>query len=121
MKSKSPSSLQSLRFANGMIKSHKPVCFLPTALSLVIRVLRAACKEITKLQQEKVRMDKKMAKITKEMKVAEKDVKKGKPKAAVKELKKAEKKNVKLTKIDREERDPFIKKAKKMLKKKGGK
>src|SRR5665213_3194537 len=62
-------------------------------------------------------MDEKMAKVTKEMKMAEKDVKKGKPKAAVKELKKAEKKNVKLTKIDREERDPFIKKAKKMLKK----
>ena len=76
---------------------------------------------LLKLVMEKLRMDKKMAKVTKEMKVAEKDVKKGKPKAAVKSLKKAEKKNVKLTKIDREERDPFIKKAKKMLKKKGAK
>lgn len=58
-----------------------------------------------------------MHKVTKSMKVAEKDVKKGKPKAAVKALKKAEKKNEKLVKIDREVRDPMIKKANKMIKK----
>jgi hypothetical protein len=59
-------------------------------------------------------MDKKMAKVTKAMKVAEKDVKKDKPKAAIKALKGAEKKNVKLTKEDREVRDPEIKAFKKM-------
>lgn len=62
-------------------------------------------------------MDKKMAKVTKEMKTAEKDVKKGKKTAAVKTLKKAEKKNVKLTKIDRDVRDPMLKKCKKVMKK----
>lgn len=55
-----------------------------------------------------------MAKVTKAMKVAEKDVKKDKPKAAIKALKGAEKKNVKLTKEDREVRDPEIKAFKKM-------
>lgn len=55
-----------------------------------------------------------MAKVTKAMKVAEKDVKKDKPKAAIKALKGAEKKNVKLTKEDREVRDPEIKAYKKM-------
>jgi hypothetical protein len=59
-------------------------------------------------------MDKKMAKVTKAMKVAEKDVKKDKPKEAIKALKGAEKKNVKLTKEDREVRDPEIKAYKKM-------
>lgn len=53
-------------------------------------------------------MDKKMHKVTKSMKVAEKDVKKGKKKAAVKVLKKAEKKNEKLVKIDKTQRDPVI-------------
>lgn len=62
-------------------------------------------------------MDKKMAKVTKEMKTAEHDIKKGKPKEAIKAIKGAEKKNVKLTKIDREVRDPEIKAYKKMKKK----
>jgi len=62
-------------------------------------------------------MDKKMAKVTKAMKTAERDVKAGKKSAAVKALKGAEKKNVKLTKIDREVRDPEIKAYKKMKKK----
>lgn len=61
-------------------------------------------------------MDKKMAKVTKAMKVAERDVKKGKKSAAIKALKGAEKKNVRLTKIDREVRDPEIKEYKKMKK-----
>jgi hypothetical protein len=59
-------------------------------------------------------MDKKMAKVTTQMKTAERDVKAGKPAAAVKALKGAEKKNVKLTKIDRTVRDPEIKAYKKM-------
>jgi len=61
-------------------------------------------------------MDKKIHKITENMKVAEKDVKKGKPKAAVKVLKKAEKKNEKLKVEDRDKRDPMIDKFKKAKK-----
>jgi hypothetical protein len=67
---------------------------------------------------EKGCMDKKMAKVTKQIKTAERDVKKGKSSAAVKALKGAEKKNVKLTKIDREVRDPMIEKCKKAMKSK---
>ncbi len=59
-------------------------------------------------------MDKKMHQVTKRMKTAEKDIKKGKPKAASKVLKKAERKNEKLVKIDREVRDPIMKKFKKI-------
>jgi len=62
-------------------------------------------------------MDRKMHKVTEKMKVAEKDIKKGKPKAAVKVLKGAEKKNEKLVKIDRDVRDPLIDKCKKEMKK----
>lgn len=58
-----------------------------------------------------------MHKVTEKMKVAEKDIKKGKTKAAVKMLKKAEKKNEKLVKIDRDVRDPLIEKCKKKMKK----
>lgn len=60
-------------------------------------------------------MDKKMHKVTEKMKVAEKDVKKGKPAAAVKVLKGAEKKNEKLVKIDKTVRDPIIKNVTKAL------
>jgi type III secretion system FlhB-like substrate exporter len=59
-------------------------------------------------------MDKKMHKITEKMKVAEKDIAKGKSKMAEKVLKSAEKKNEKLVKIDKFERDPIIEKAKKL-------
>ena len=62
-------------------------------------------------------MDKKMAKVTKKIVTAKKDIKKHEPKEAMKVLKKAKKANVKLTKIDREERDPMIKKCKKEMKK----
>ena len=58
-----------------------------------------------------------MHQISKRMATAERDVKKGKPNEAVKVLKKAEKKNEKLVKIDRDVRDPMIKKCKKMMKK----
>ena len=61
-------------------------------------------------------MDKKMRKVTKEMKVAEKDVKAGKKKAAVKVLKSAEKKNMKLADYDEKVRDPIIEKCKRAKK-----
>jgi hypothetical protein len=51
------------------------------------------------------------------MKTAGRDIKSGKKSAALKALKGAEKKNVKLTRIDREIRDPLIEKKKKMAKK----
>ena len=57
-----------------------------------------------------------MHRVTEKMKVAEKDIKKGKEKEAIKVLKKAEKKNEKLVKIDRDVRDPMIKKCKKEMK-----
>lgn len=57
-----------------------------------------------------------MAKVTQQMRTAEKDIKQGNKKAAVKALKSAEKKNVKLTKVDKEVRDPQIKEYKKMKK-----
>lgn len=65
-------------------------------------------------------VDKKMHKVTEKMATAEKEIKKGSKKAAVKVLKKAEKENEKLVKIDREVRDPMIKKCKKAMKE-GGK
>ena len=65
------------------------------------------------------KMDKKMHKVTESIKVAEKDIKKGKPPIAVKTLKGAEKKNEKLVKIDRDVRDPIIDKTKKLCKEVG--
>lgn len=62
-------------------------------------------------------MDKKMHQVTKRIKTAAKDVKKGEPKAAVKVLDKAAKKNEKLVKLDRDVRDPMITKCKKEMKK----
>lgn len=62
-------------------------------------------------------MDRKMAKVTRQMKTAGRDIKAGKKSEALKTLKSAEKKNVKLTKIDREVRDPEIESYKKMKKK----
>ncbi len=66
-------------------------------------------------------MDKKMHKITESMKVAAKDITKGKPSAALKVLKGAEKKNEKLVKIDKEVRDPLIEECKKHMPMKKGK
>lgn len=54
-----------------------------------------------------------MHQVSKRMETAQKDIKKGKGKEAIKVLKKAEKKNEKLVKIDRTVRDPIIKKYKK--------
>ena len=59
-------------------------------------------------------MDKLMHKVTEKMKVAEKDIKKGKKKAAVKVLNTAEKKNEKLVKEDKNIRDPIIHKVEKL-------
>lgn len=67
-------------------------------------------------KKEEFNMDKKMHKITKKMKTAEKDIKKGKGKEAVRVLKGAEKKNEKLVREDRDVRDPLIEKAKKAKK-----
>lgn len=58
-------------------------------------------------------MDKKMKVVTEEMKMAEKSLKKGKKKKALKTLHKAERENERLTKIDKEVRDPFIEKCEK--------
>jgi hypothetical protein len=59
-------------------------------------------------------MDKKMAKVTKQMRTAQRDIKEGKSKAAVKALKGAATKNEKLTKEDKNVRDPEIKSYHKM-------
>lgn len=63
-------------------------------------------------------MDKKMHQVTKRMETADKDLQKGNKSGALKVLKKAEKKNEKLVKIDRDVRDPMIEKCKKEMKKK---
>ncbi len=57
-----------------------------------------------------------MHQVTKSMKTAEKDVKVGKKKEAVKVLKNAERKNEKLVKIDREVRDSLVDKYNKVKK-----
>lgn len=85
--------------------------YVEDAVNDVLWCLIDAYKRIDELE---IQLDKKMAKVTKSMKVAEKDVKKGQPMAAVAALKGAVKKNVKLTKEDREVRDPEIKAYKKM-------
>lgn len=71
--------------------------------------------KLHKLSKRKA-MDKKMHKVTKEMKVAEKNVKAGRKEMAVRALKSAEKKNEKLVKIDKQVRDPKIKKFNKIKK-----
>lgn len=75
-------------------------------------------KALTELQEQidGLRMDKQIHQVTKRIKTAEKDVRKGKKKAAVKVLKKAATKNEKLKVIDRDERDPLIKKCKASMK-----
>ena len=63
-------------------------------------------------------MDKKMHKVTQKIRVAEKNLSKGKKKLATKELKSAAKSNEKLVRIDRDVRDPLIAKCKKSMKSK---
>ena len=84
------------------------------AFTMVYTILFALKRDHNKYKES---MDKKMHQITKRMETAEKDIKAGKSKAATKVLKKAEKKNEKLVKIDREVRDPLIAKCKKTMKK----
>ncbi len=108
-------SQQRLRAALQAVGLKKPFKEFPRAFHSVIWVLMRCVTQITNLEKL---MDRKMAKVTKQMKTAERDVKKGKPLAAVQAIKGAVKKNVKLTKIDREVRDPEIK-AYKAMKKKG--
>jgi glutamyl-tRNA reductase len=84
-----------------------------------IEALELVERKINKWMEEAV--DKKMAKVSRKIRTAEKDIREHKSKAATKTLKKAEKENVRLTKIDREERDPFIEKCKKDMKHKGKK
>ncbi len=69
--------------------------------------------------KENIPVDKKMHQVTKRMETAQKDIKKGEPKAAEKVLKKAEKKNEKLVKIDKNQRDPVMHSVEKATHKKG--
>lgn len=79
-----------------------------------IDLLTKRIKALETPKQSQVKnMDKKMAKVTEKMKTAEKEVKGGKKEQAFKTLHKAEKDNKKLTKIDKEVRDPLIEKCKK--------
>lgn len=64
-------------------------------------------------------MDKKMRKVTKKIETAEKDIRKGKSKAAEKVLKSAASANEKLVKFDKNVRDPEIKAYHKLKLKKG--
>ncbi len=76
-------------------------------------------KQWNKAREE---VDKKMAKVTKKIKQAEKDIENRKDKKAVEELKSAEKQNKKLTVIDKNVRDPKIQRLNKIDKLlKGGK
>jgi hypothetical protein len=104
-----------LRSALQSVGKKKPLSNFPAAFHTVVWMLMRAFTRITQLEKL---MDKKMAKVTKQMKTAEGDVKKGQPMAAVAAIKGAVKKNVKLTKEDRDVRDPEIK-AYKVMKKKG--
>jgi|SRR6266446_4070328 len=97
-----------LRKAISAVTKHSKPSTFPAAWRLLIwEVMRA----VTRIQKLEVHMDKMMHKVTEKMKMAEKDVKKGKPKAAVKVLEKAEKKNEMLVKMDKK-RDKIIEKAK---------
>ncbi len=78
--------------------------------------VKESLKKMQQLYLES-KLDKKMHKVTEKMQTAEGAIKSGKKKAAIKELKGAEKSNEKLVKIDKDVRDPLIEKAKKMMKK----
>ncbi len=59
-------------------------------------------------------MDKEMHKVTEKIKTAEKDLRKNKKAQAEAVLKAAAKKNEKLVRIDKTQRDPYIEKCEKM-------
>jgi len=73
------------------------------------------------VKEKTIDMDKKMAKVTKKIKTAEKDIKMGKEKIASRVLKSAEKQNKQLTRIDKNIRDPKIEVLTKIEKLTGGK
>ena len=111
---KKKSEVQKLMMLITKVRSKQPIkSFAKTFHELIYSIMRIN-RRLINLEKK---MDKKMAKVTKTMKVAERDIKAGKPKEAVKALKRAEKKNVKLTKFDRDVRDPEIEAYKKMKKK----
>lgn len=97
-----------LRDAIYYTSMHMPAKYMPKAMKLIIWELMKTQTKLSKLERKL--MDKKLHKVTKTIEVAAKDVKKGKPKAAVKALKGAVKKNEKLVKEDRDIRDPAMKK-----------
>ncbi len=103
---------QNLRKAISMVT----IKVQPKALAEAFRIVVWELMKTQTRVRELEKMDKKMHKVTLKMKKAEKEVKKAKPKAAVKVLKSAEKKNEKLVKIDKNVRDPIIKKFKKAKK-----
>ncbi len=109
---------QRLKGALKLVTAKATTSEVKKAIQIVIWEIMATQADATKLQEStkrmQVSMDKKMHKVTEAMKKAEVDVKKNKPKAAIKVLKKAEKKNEKLVKIDKNVRDPLIDKAKKV-------
>lgn len=112
MAKKQKGAHENLRRALQMVTKPVNLSKLPEAFRLVVWELMKAHTKIQNLEGKA--MDKKMAKVTKQMKTAGKDIKMKKPVAAMKALKGAEKKNVKLTKIDRDVRDPAMKAYKKM-------
>jgi hypothetical protein len=101
-----------MRTAMTLLKDCSSASGCPIAMRMVIWELDKTAKKLAKLEDT---MDKKMHQVTKRMKTAEHDIRKGKKGMAVKVLKKAEKKNEKLVKIDKNVRDPLIKKAKKVV------
>ncbi len=99
---------QRLRGVLSQVKAKALPKDFPKAFHAVIWELMRTQTDLTKFKEI---MDKKMHKITQSMKMAEKDMKGGKKKTAVKVLKKAESKNETLVKMDKK-RDKVIKKAK---------
>lgn len=109
-----PQSHPRLREALSKAGSKSLVKYLPHAFRLVVWELMNTQTRLTKVEGI---MDKAMHQVTKRMKTAERDIKRGQKKAAVKVLKRAERKNEKLVRKDRDVRDPMIDKAKRVKKK----
>lgn len=95
-----------LRNCVSLVNKDRPTSDCQKAIKTLAWELMKAITRITKLERKL--MDKEIHKISKKIKVAEKDIKQGKVKTAQAVLKKAEKKNEKLVKIDKTQRDPVI-------------
>lgn len=104
-----------LRKALSLVGKGKEAAKFPEAFKYIVWELMTTQTKVTRLEEKL--MDRKMHQVTKRMKTAEKDIKSGKPKVAARVLKKAEAKNERLVKIDKNVRDPLIHKAKKVAKK----